>query len=172
MLTGKSEMKTLTQIDSNYISQSAKGPHDLYTYLYVNELMIRLLPKGLANAELYGLYSNFVNLARADAINETSLRIFELDLLDILGYGINFDTDMHENSEFKDTIIYSYKPERGFYTSNDSQGFTADEISLIKNRDVQGIDKLKLKQLSEMAITACLDGRELSSRKFFKKIKI
>lgn len=172
MLTGKSEMKTLTQIDSNFISQSAKGPHDLYTYLYVNELMIRLLPKGLANAELYGLYSNFVNLARADAINETSLRIFELDLLDILGYGINFDTDMHENSEFKDTIIYSYKPERGFYTSNDSQGFTADEISLIKNRDVQGIDKLKLKQLSEMAITACLDGRELSSRKFFKKIKI
>jgi len=172
MLTGKSEMKTLTQIDSNYISQSAKGPHDLYTYLYVNELMIRLLPKGLANAELYGLYSNFVDLARADAINEASLRIFELDLLDILGYGINFDTDMHENSEFKDTIIYSYKPERGFYTSNDSQGFTADEISLIKNRDVQGIDKLKLKQLSEMAITACLDGRELSSRKFFKKIKI
>jgi DNA repair protein RecO (recombination protein O) len=172
MLTGKSEMKTLTQIDSNFISQSAKGPHDLYTYLYVNELMIRLLPKGLANAELYGLYSNFVDLARADAINEASLRIFELDLLDILGYGINFDTDMHENSEFKDTIIYSYKPERGFYTSNDSQGFTADEISLIKNRDVQGIDKLKLKQLSEMAITACLDGRELSSRKFFKKIKI
>ena len=172
MLTGKSEMKTLTQIDSNYISQSAKGPHDLYTYLYVNELMIRLLPKGLANQELYGLYSNFVDLARADAINEASLRIFELDLLDILGYGINFDTDMHENSEFKDTMIYSYKPERGFYTSNDSQGFTADEISLIKNRNVQEIDKLKLKQLSEMAITACLDGRELSSRKFFKKIKI
>ena len=172
MLTGKSEMKTLTQIDSNYISQSAKGPHDLYTYLYVNELMIRLLPKGLANLELYGLYSNFVDLARADAINEASLRIFELDLLDILGYGINFDTDMHENSEFKDTMIYSYKPERGFYTSNDSQGFKADEISLIKNRDVQEIDKLKLKQLSEMAITACLDGRELSSRKFFKKIKI
>jgi len=172
MVTGRSEMKTLTQIDSNYISQSAKGPHDLYTYLYVNELMIRLLPKGLANLELYGLYSNFVDLARADAINEASLRIFELDLLDILGYGINFDTDMHENSEFKDTMMYSYKPERGFYTSNDSQGFTADEISLIKNRDVQEIDKLKLKQLSEMAITACLDGRELSSRKFFKKIKI
>jgi len=38
-----------------------------------------------------------------------------LDLLDVLGYGINFDTDMHENSEFKNEIIYSYKPERGFY---------------------------------------------------------
>ena len=84
MLTGKSEMKTLTQIDSNYLSQSVKGPHDLYTYLYVNELMIRLLPKGLANLELYNLYSNFVELARADAINEASLRIFELDLLDVL----------------------------------------------------------------------------------------
>jgi DNA repair protein RecO (recombination protein O) len=172
MITGKSEMKTLTQIDSNYLSQSAKGRHDLYTYLYVNELMIRLLPKGLANLELYNLYSNFVELARADAINEASLRIFELDLLDVLGYGINFDTDMRENSEFKNEIIYSYKPERGFYPSNDGHGFTANEILSIKNREVQQIDKLKLKQLSEVAITACLDGRELSSRKFFKKIKI
>ena len=48
IVTGKSEMKTLTQIDSNFVSQSIKGPHDLYTYLYVNELMMRLLPKGLA----------------------------------------------------------------------------------------------------------------------------
>ena len=131
-----------------------------------------MLPKGLPNLDLYNLYSNFVQLARADAINETSLRIFELDLLDVLGYGINFDTDMHENSEFKDEIIYLYKPERGFYPSNDGTGFTAKEILSLKKREVQEIDKLKLKKLSEVAITACLDGRELSSRKFFKKIKI
>ena len=60
ILTGKSEMKTLTQIDSNFFSQSVKGPHDLYTYLYVNELMMRLLPKGLPNQELYNLYQNFL----------------------------------------------------------------------------------------------------------------
>ena len=90
----------------------------------------------------------------------------------MLGYGINFDTDMHENSEFKDEIIYLYKPERGFYPSNDGTGFTAKEILSLKKREVQEIDKLKLKKLSEVAITACLDGRELSSRKFFKKIKI
>ena len=74
LVTGKSEMKTLTQIDSNFASQSIKGPHDLYTYLYVNELMTRLLPKGLPNLELFYLYQNFVNLARADSISEHSLR--------------------------------------------------------------------------------------------------
>ena len=62
ILSGKSEMKTLTQIDSNFLSQSNKGPHDLYTYLYVNELMIRLLPKGLPNLELFDLYENFVSI--------------------------------------------------------------------------------------------------------------
>jgi len=107
IVTGKSEMKTLTQIDSNFVSQSVKGPHDLYTYLYVNELMMRLLPKGLPNQELFNLYQNFVELARADAISELDLRAFELDLLDVLGYGINFDTDSKENTEFKDSIIYS-----------------------------------------------------------------
>ena len=91
IFTGKSEMKTLTHIDSNFVSQSINGAHDLYTYLYVNELMVRLLPKGLPNQELYELYQNFVELARADAISELDLRVFELDLLDVLGYGINFD---------------------------------------------------------------------------------
>jgi len=172
IVTGKSEMKTLTQIDSNFFSQSVKGPHDLYTYLYVNELMMRLLPKGLPNQELYDLYQNFVGLARADAISEIDLRAFELDLLDVLGYGINFDTDSKENTEFKDSIIYSYMPEKGFHHSGDAEGFSAKEIVAIKNRTLEGIDKLKLKQLLKLAINACLDGRELSSRDFFKKIRI
>ena len=172
IVTGKSEMKTLTQIDSNFLSQSVKGPHDLYTYLYVNELMMRLLPKGLPNQELYDLYQNFVELARADAISELDLRVFELDLLDVLGYGINFDTDSKENSEFKDSIIYSYMPEKGFHNAGDVEGFSAKEIAAIKNRTLEGIDKLKLKQLLQVAISSCLDGRELSSRDFFKKIRI
>ena len=172
IVTGKSEMKTLTQIDSNFFSQSVKGPHDLYTYLYVNELMMRLLPKGLPNQELYDLYQNFVGLARADAISEIDLRAFELDLLDVLGYGINFDIDSKENTEFKDSIIYSYMPEKGFHHSGDAEGFSAKEIAAIKNRHLEEIDKLKLKQLLKIAINTCLDGRELSSRDFFKKIRI
>ena len=132
----------------------------------------RLLPKGLPNQELYDLYQNFVELARADAISELDLRVFELDLLDVLGYGINFDTDSKENSEFKDSIIYSYIPEKGFHNAGDVEGFSAIEIAAIKNRTLEGIDKLKLKQLLQVAISACLDGRKLSSRDFFKKIRI
>ena len=172
IVTGKSEMKTLTQIDSNFVSQSVKGPHDLYTYLYVNELMMRLLPKGLPNQELYDLYQKFVELARADAISDLDLRVFELNLLDVLGYGINFDTDSMENSEFKEATLYSFIPEKGFHRTNVANGFSAQEIRAIKNRALEGIDKLKLKQLLQVAIGACLDGRELSSRDFFKKIRI
>ena len=114
IVTGKSEMKTLTQIDSNFVSQSAKGPHDLYTYLYVNELMMRLSTQGTAQSRAYMIYiKTLLSLARADAISELDLRVFELDLLDVLGYGINFDTDSTDNSEFKDSIIYSYIPEKG-----------------------------------------------------------
>ena len=130
------------------------------------------MPKGLPNKELYDLYQNFVELARADAISELDLRVFELDLLDVLGYGINFDTDSKENSGFKDSIIYSYMPEKGFHHAGDSEGFSAREIAAIKIRTLDGIDKLKLKQLLQVAISACLDGRELSSRDFFKKIRI
>ena len=134
--------------------------------------MIRLLPKGLPNQELYHLYQSFVELARADAISETDLRVFEIDLLDVLGYGINFDTDTKDNSQFQDSVIYSYVPEKGFHSASNTEGFSAEEILRIKNRSLKGIDKLKLKKLLQTAISACLDGRELSSREFFKKIKI
>ena len=90
----------------------------------------------------------------------------------MLGYGINFDTDSKDNSEFKDSMIYSYVPEKGFHYAGEVEGFSAKEIAAIKNRALEGIDKLKLKQLSQVAISACLDGRELSSRDFFKKIRI
>ena len=120
----------------------------------------------------YDLYQKFVELARADAISELDLRVFELDLLDVLGYGINFDTDTKENSEFKDAIIYSYIPEKGFHNAGDANGYSAMEISAIKNRTLEGIDKLKLKSLLQVAISSCLDGRELSSREYFKKIRI
>ena len=172
ILSGKSEMKTLTQIDSNFLSQSNKGPHDLYTYLYVNELMIRLLPKGLPNLELFDLYENFVSIARSGSISEIALRVFEFDLLETLGYGINFDTDVSGNLSFKDSVIYSFIPEKGFEPSSNSEGFLADEIKAIKNRKLEGIDRSKLKILSQAAINTCLDGRELSSREIFKKVKV
>ena len=170
VLTGKSEMKTLTQIDSNYLSQSAKGPHDLYTYLYVNELMIRLLPKGLANLELYNLYSNFVELARADAINEASLRIFELDLLDMLGYGLDFESDIEKGQPIDTNKNYSFIPQSGFRESTNSN-FSGEDIINIKIRDLSKVSKKHLKHITQEAIHFCLDGRDLSSRDIFKRIQ-
>ena len=108
--------------------------------------MVRLLPKGLPNQELYELYQNFVELARADAISELDLRVFELDS-DVLSYGINFDTDTKDNSEFQEAVIYSYIPEKVFLVQ---RGFNAEEISNIKNRSLKGIDKLKLKKLLQI----------------------
>jgi hypothetical protein len=63
-------------------------------------------------------------------------------------------------------------PEKGFHNAGDVEGFSSKEIAAIKNRTLEGIDKLKLKQLLQVAISSCLDGRELSSRDFFKKIRI
>ena len=73
---------------------------------------------------------------------------------------------------FKDSIIYSYIPEKGFHDAGDEEGYSAMEISAIKNRTLEGIDKLKLKSLLKLAISSFLDGRKLSSRDFFRKIRI
>ena len=171
IVTGKSEMKTLTQIDSNFLSQSVKGPHDLYTYLYVNELMMRLLPKGLPNQELYDLYQNFVELARADAISELDLRVFELDLLDVLGYGINFHADINNEEEIKLNKNYIFVAESGFMASDNAKDFSGEDIIKIRERNFADISTKKLKQLTQATIMFCLEGKDLNSRQIFRRLE-
>lgn len=62
--------------------------------LYINELMLRMLAEHDPYPELYTLYSSTLNalaLSQEIADIEALLRVFEWQLLDSLGYGLNLD---------------------------------------------------------------------------------
>ncbi|MAV61691.1 MAG: DNA repair protein RecO, partial [Gammaproteobacteria bacterium] len=84
--SGRSELKTLTSIDRNLAKSGNTLTKTTYSLLYINELLIKLLPKDAKQEDLFDLYEIFINKVSSNADLEITLRHFELDLLDMLGY--------------------------------------------------------------------------------------
>ena len=169
--TGRSELKTLTSIDRNLAETSNTFSKVSYSLLYINELLIKLLPKDAKHEELFILYETFIkSIIKKNNNLELILRHFELDLLDMLGYGFDYELDIDLNRPIDAETSYVFVKERGFRKSNNSN-FYGKHIINIKNRKLKDVPLKQLKEITTKAISICLEGKELRSRKIFKSIK-
>ncbi|MDB3996539.1 DNA repair protein RecO [Gammaproteobacteria bacterium] len=168
--TGRSELKTLTNIDRDFSQSTNSLSKTSYSLLYINELLIRLLPKDAVHEDLFILYENFLSKIHSGESIELTLRAFELDMLEMLGYGLDFENEIDRNQSIDIDKNYSFIPERGFRESRNS-GFSGKDIINIRMRKLSEVSKKHLKHLTQEAIHFCLDGRNLSSREIFRRIK-
>jgi DNA repair protein RecO (recombination protein O) len=168
--SGRSELKTLTNIDRDFSQSTNSLSKTSYSLLYINELLIRLLPKDASQEDLFNLYEDFLTKIHGGYDIEFTLRHFELDLLDMLGYGLDFECDIDKNKKIDPEKNYSFIPQRGFRES-DSSNFSGKDIINIRVRDLTKVSKKHLKHITQEAIHFCLDGRDLSSRDIFKRIQ-
>ena len=168
--SGRSELKTLTSIDRDLASNSNTFSKVSYSLLYINELLMKLLPKDAKHEELFVLYDEFLKKIKKNNNLEISLRHFELDLLDMLGYGFDYDSEIDSNEPIEAELSYVFVSERGFKKSN-SSSFKGKDILSIKKRKLEDVPLKYLKEITTKAIGICLEGKDLTSRKIFKSIK-
>ena len=168
--SGRSELKTLTSIDRDLASNSNTFSKVSYSLLYINELLMKLLPKDAKHEELFILYDEFLKKINKNNNLEISLRHFELDLLDMLGYGFDYDSEIDSNEPIEAELSYVFVSERGFRKSN-SSSFKGKDILSIKKRKLEDVPLKYLKEITTKAIGICLEGKDLASRKIFKSIK-
>ena len=168
--SGRSELKTLTSIDRDLASNSNTFSKVSYSLLYINELLMKLLPKDAKHEELFVLYDEFLKKINKNNNLEISLRHFELDLLDMLGYGFDYDSEIDSNNPIEAELSYVFVSERGFRKSN-SSSFKGKDILSIKKRKLEDVPLKYLKEITTKAIGICLEGKDLASRKIFKSIK-
>ena len=133
--------------------------------------MIKLLPKDAANEDLFNLYSNFIEASAKAVDMRFLLRSFELDLLEMLGYGINFQTDIDAHEPIEATLDYIFIAERGFQSSDKDPDFSGQDIIDIRNRNLVNVSSNKLKQLTQATIMFCLEGKDLNSRQIFRRLQ-
>ena len=168
--SGRSELKTLTSIDRDLASNSNTFSKVSYSLLYINELLMKLLPKDAKHEELFVLYDEFLKKINKNNNLEISLRHFELDLLDMLGYGFDYESEIDSNRPIEAELSYVFVSERGFKKSN-SSSFKGKDILSIKKRKLEDVPLRYLKEITTKAIGICLEGKDLASRKIFKSIK-
>ena len=166
---GKSELKTLTNVDKEDIFSDSFSKLS-YTLLYINELLIKILPQGAPQKELFNLYDKFLLEIKASNEIDIILRRFEIDMLEMLGYGINFINEVDSGQSIDADKLYDFVPELGFKESPNGI-FNGKEIISISKLDFENINKKKFKSLTTMAIGYSLDGGDLKSRQIFKTLK-
>ena len=107
----RGELARLLQAEAQDAAPLLTGDR-LMAAFYVNELMLRLLPRGDVSPELFALYGRVRDeLADARAL-AWNLRRFERDLLELLGCGLPWDT-LGEGEPVHAATRYRLDPERG-----------------------------------------------------------
>ena len=79
---------------------------------YINELCLRLAPRLAPQAELHAAYAITRERLRAGAPLAWTLRRFERDLLDALGFGFDFGSDA-DGADIDPAARYRLDPEQG-----------------------------------------------------------
>ena len=167
---GNSELKYVAAAESAGIGRTLVG-ETLFSGLYLNELLTRLLPKFDSAPTLFAAYGDAIEVISTSADPELTLRRFELLLLEELGYQIQWQRDLEERP-IQEAAHYRYQPERGFVLSRAADtSLVISGVQLLTLADWQrsgcAIDETcqaKWKGIMRLAIDQRLSGRPLKVR--------
>jgi DNA repair protein RecO (recombination protein O) len=148
----------------------------LFAAFYLNELLLRLTARGDANAALFSCYSRcLAELEGAENLVPRAVRLFELRLLEALGYGVQLERDALAGDPIEAGLSYLFEPERGLVPT--TRADDADTVyrgeHLISLRDERLADAPSLasaKRLLAAALAVHLGGRQLNSRAVLKDV--
>ena len=162
---GRGEVKTLRSAEAVSLALPLSGI-TLYSGLYINELLSRVLEYETRFSELFFDYLHCIqSLAGVTGTPEPALRRFELALLGHLGYGVNF-------THCAGTMTYRYREEKGFIASVviDNKTFTGRQLKALNAREFPDADTLRAaKRFTRMALKPYLGGKPLKSRELFRQ---
>jgi DNA repair protein RecO (recombination protein O) len=173
--TGKGEVKTVASVESSVAAIELKGER-LFSGLYVNELIIRLLMSNVEHIELYKRYQDaLVALGGDEEINRV-LRRFEMSLLNELGYGINLEQDCVSQQPIVSGANYLFIPDLGFeqveIESDTGDGvdnvYLGEHINALRELDFDDpASRAAAKKITRQALRSHLGEKPLNSRGLF-----
>lgn len=162
----KSELGTLTGIEGAGPPAHLRG-RALMGGFYMNELLLRLLPRQDAHPVLYARYATTL-AALAGSRPAASLRVFEKHLLDAMGYGLNLTRVVPGEAPVEAVAEYLYdldsgpRPAAGRRSGGIVVGGRA-LLALHAEALDDAEDMRTVKRLLRAALARHLDGKALKS---------
>jgi DNA repair protein RecO (recombination protein O) len=169
---GKSELRTLTRAECISAPAELKGSALLCGF-YLNELLMKLMPRDDAHDVLFACYADTIELLHSESDPAPPLRRFEKDLLRELGYALILEHETDSGDAIHPELSYIYLPERGPVASAAEnlgpaiKGKTLLDMVADDYRDPVTLSQSKL--LMRFLISHHLNGRTLNTRSLFGK---
>ena len=169
---GRGDLESVGRLESAGLAFWLDG-NALFSGLYLNELLIRLLPAEDAHPAMFDHYAATLPALADKRPLEPILRSFEWRLLTELGYGFALDRDIADQPIHGDGL-YRLLPETGLEPVGEFQPglFNGAELLAMAEADWNVPGALAAaKRLMRQALAPHLGGRPLVSRELFMNIK-
>ncbi len=112
--TGRGELLNLRNLDQSG-RQLLVAAEEKISGMYLNELVVRLVPRGLGSQSLFDCYGTALRrLGSGPSEQARALRLFELKLLELSGFIIPLERDFKTNEPLLAERCYDYEPGKGF----------------------------------------------------------
>lgn len=173
--TGRTDLKTLTGAEVAGGAIALRGER-LFSGLYVNELLLRLLHKHDPYPQLFANYAKTLQeLAGADRAEET-LRRFEFGLLDELGYSFDLAHDAMTGAAIEEQTWYRYQADSGLVATQRGHdaavpAFIGADLLALSRGEYTGDARRTAKRLLRQVLYEHLDGQPLRSRDLFSQFR-
>jgi len=171
---GKRQLRTLATVEpaGNHLELAGR---QLYSGLYVNELVMRLLHADDPHPEIFDAYHQVLQaLSTDDEHLELSLRRFEFTLLESLGYGFELTLDGFTGEDIMPQARYRYQEEFGLVKVSPGDGKSADSVfdgadllALAQGQETPSVRRTA-KRLMRQVLASHMQGKPLRSRELFK----
>ena len=173
--SGKGDLFTLTHVEA-VATKQFNSPSLYIIGMYMNELILRLVPKLSPSKEIFHLYENIIAALDNSGEQENILRLFELELLTLIGHGLALDKEMDHETPIQKEGIYRY--DVGLGPNRVTQGNSAWNVitgaTLLGLQSPLNMDETCLaeaKRLMRGIINLHLADRPLRSREILQFIK-
>jgi len=168
---GRGSLKTVKSFEAQTQVVPLVGQR-LFLAMYINELLYRLLQAETACDGLFECYQQTLLAIAGAADPQIALRLFELTLIETLGYGVNFNEDIYSGELIESGYEYQYQHQAGFFAKQaihkKHDVYSGQDILALARRDFSNQDVLKsAKRFCRQALANLLGGKPLHSRALF-----
>ena len=170
--SGRAELKTLTATEAAGVAFALRGDR-MFSAMYVNELMVRLLHQNDPHPALFAAYGTALQSLADDEALDAVLRRFEITLLDELGYSFEFNVDGASGQPVCESRRYCYDPEYGLVALGEaadkpSAGYAGSDLLQMACGEYGGDVRFTAKRLLREVLAAHLGDMPLRSRELFR----
>jgi DNA repair protein RecO (recombination protein O) len=166
--SGRGEAAQLTRVEAALdIASAALPAATLMSCFYLNELLMKLTTRHDPNAHIYDIYDATLVALRGGAPLQICLRLFERDLLEATGFGLELGCDARSGAAVRAEAYYHFRPALGLVEASGADGSALRGSSVLALASgvlgsAEAIDDAR--RLLRVALDEALEGRELTTR--------